>query len=535
MKDIFRQKLQVVLILSILTLLTLLSRIPFVGHFLYNWDSVQFALALKKFDITQHQPHPPGYFFYVMLGKLINYFIQDPNLSFIILSIIMSILAIIFFYFFCLNLYNHSETKALVITLFFLFSPIFWFFGEVASTYIADALFSILISFLIWQTITKKKNYSFLVSIILGLASGIRNSLIVLFLPLWLLMLLQLRPFKKILFNSLLLILSAFSWLLPLINLSGGFKSYFETTSSLFNYVGQKTSIFKGVALIVGLKQTTNVLRVLLVGINVLIFSIIFAGYLWFKRKLSINKSHITFYLFWILPSLFVYCLIHFGHVGYVLTILPALFLILGSFLFSFKQLHKKLGLIIIVLVIIAELYIFLFIPSNLSNIELLVPHSIFQKVIYFIYYFNRNTISQNDQIIKNYINTIIKENPETTILITEKGALYTFEGKKIGGAPWFRHIMYYLPKFPVYQIFIEKEKKYYLVQNYSDLNLIKKNTIPISPKINKFIWITDRIDEDILKNLKIQQKKLGLGKSLYYLETKDNFEYKEYKFIFEK
>ena len=43
-----------------LAVLTLLSRWPYRARMLYNWDAVQFALALREFDIAKHQPHPPG-------------------------------------------------------------------------------------------------------------------------------------------------------------------------------------------------------------------------------------------------------------------------------------------------------------------------------------------------------------------------------------------------------------------------------------------------------------------------------------------
>src|SRR5690242_20454093 len=51
-----------------LAVVTLLSRWPYRARMLYNWDAVQFALALREFDIAKHQPHPPGYLLYVALG-----------------------------------------------------------------------------------------------------------------------------------------------------------------------------------------------------------------------------------------------------------------------------------------------------------------------------------------------------------------------------------------------------------------------------------------------------------------------------------
>ena len=44
-------------------------------------DSVNFALAVEKFDITQGRPHAPGYPVYVAIAKGLNLFIHDPRRS----------------------------------------------------------------------------------------------------------------------------------------------------------------------------------------------------------------------------------------------------------------------------------------------------------------------------------------------------------------------------------------------------------------------------------------------------------------------
>src|SRR5262249_24558274 len=51
-----------------LSLLTIVSRLPYRARMLYNWDAVQFALALREYDVVKHQPHPPGYVLYVGFG-----------------------------------------------------------------------------------------------------------------------------------------------------------------------------------------------------------------------------------------------------------------------------------------------------------------------------------------------------------------------------------------------------------------------------------------------------------------------------------
>src|SRR4030042_238026 len=89
-----------------LFILTILTRIPFTSKYLYHWDSVQFALALEDYDITVHQPHPPGYFLYVMLGRLVNLFVKDANTTFIFISILFSSLQVVTLSFFGIEIFD---------------------------------------------------------------------------------------------------------------------------------------------------------------------------------------------------------------------------------------------------------------------------------------------------------------------------------------------------------------------------------------------------------------------------------------------
>ena len=61
-------------------------------------DSIQFALALEQFDVTVHQPHPPGYYLYVMLGRLARHFISDANTAFVAISILFTGACVVMLY-----------------------------------------------------------------------------------------------------------------------------------------------------------------------------------------------------------------------------------------------------------------------------------------------------------------------------------------------------------------------------------------------------------------------------------------------------
>src|SRR5258705_8103424 len=81
-----RQKLSLVLLTSAVAI----TRFVFRSHYLYDLDSVNFALAMERFDPHVHQPHPPGYFLYIWFGRLLNMMFHDANLALVVLSILAS-------------------------------------------------------------------------------------------------------------------------------------------------------------------------------------------------------------------------------------------------------------------------------------------------------------------------------------------------------------------------------------------------------------------------------------------------------------
>src|SRR5207237_5277648 len=70
-----------------------LTRLPFVRSIPINWDTVQFILALDHLDLHAHQPHPPGYILYVLMGRLADSVVGEPSLALSLLSVLFSALS----------------------------------------------------------------------------------------------------------------------------------------------------------------------------------------------------------------------------------------------------------------------------------------------------------------------------------------------------------------------------------------------------------------------------------------------------------
>ncbi len=126
--------------LALLSALVLVTRIAFRSHYLYDIDSINFALGMRRFDPSVHQPHPPGYFLYVLLGRAANLLFHDANAALVAISIAAGCGTLYSIYVLAYNWFG--ESAAWFAGLIFAFSPLAWFHGTVALTYGVEQFFS---------------------------------------------------------------------------------------------------------------------------------------------------------------------------------------------------------------------------------------------------------------------------------------------------------------------------------------------------------------------------------------------------------
>jgi hypothetical protein len=69
-------------------IVVLVSRILTAPRTPWENDEFLFAEAVKRFDPSLYHPHPPGYPLYILLGKLVNIFTNDPWRALVVLSIL---------------------------------------------------------------------------------------------------------------------------------------------------------------------------------------------------------------------------------------------------------------------------------------------------------------------------------------------------------------------------------------------------------------------------------------------------------------
>ena len=135
---------------AVLAAAVLVTRVLFRTKLLYDLDSVNFATGMQRFDVTVSQPHAPGYYLYIVLGRLFSLVLPDANDALVAISVVFSCLAVIAIHRLTEELYDRNA--ALAAGFIFVFSPLYWFHGTVALVYVVEGFFSALVGWLCWQT-----------------------------------------------------------------------------------------------------------------------------------------------------------------------------------------------------------------------------------------------------------------------------------------------------------------------------------------------------------------------------------------------
>ncbi|HEX9597262.1 MAG TPA: DUF2723 domain-containing protein, partial [Anaerolineales bacterium] len=318
---------------SVLVAAVAATRWVFRSHYLYDLDSVNFALALDRFDPALSQPHPPGYYLYVVVGRLLRLFFEDANSSFVALSIAASCGMAVAVYVLTRKWYGHKAAR--YSGFLFVISPLSWFHGTVALTYIVEGFFSTLLGYLCWQTYTGERKSLAPSAIILGLAVGFRQSSILFLGPLWLLSACK-ADRRQIAIGVTVFCLTTLCWFVPMAIESGGLTQYFTALYSIWSTVPAKRTVFsyplwQGVEL--ALIRAALMLSILALCFGPFLTMPLLTGPLLTGTAKQQPRRLQPFVAVWLLPGFAFFCLVYllFVNSGYLLILCPPIFAWLGS------------------------------------------------------------------------------------------------------------------------------------------------------------------------------------------------------------
>jgi dolichyl-phosphate-mannose-protein mannosyltransferase len=506
----------------VLIVTTIFTRFLFATKYLFEWDSVQLALGMRNFSIINHQPHPPGYFFYVYLGKYINSFVGNANYSLIIINIVFTIIAAILFYNIALKIFKDKKLSILA-GIIFITNPFIWFHGEFVNIYIIDSLFALVYFYLSYSIIKENKKILPLFTLLFAIGIGFRQSLVIFFAPLYIYTAYYYLKKEKnylynILLNAILFVITTLSWLIPTAYLTGGLKEFLEITISQYSTSTTATAFISLSKIQNAIKQTGNTLKLFFYSGGLLSISIIFS---FLAGKLKFNKKIKSIFWFWFLPSFLFYSFVHLGKAGYIMTITP-LILILGiASIYKIKSIKYKY--LAISIVILFQTVSFLFNLEGLVNIR---------KALINVSPYTMNAINlrNNDHRIEQIIKSVRDYNPQKTIIITEGDSPYIKQ--RTNFIKNGRHLNYYLPEYSIYYIFNDKSKetRYYNYKN-DNMRLLYQSYIPIEKDIENVLLVTDEYNYD---KYKFEYVSHFIDETIFYkdISDKDAFEYIGYNFV---
>ncbi len=312
---------------ALLAIAVAVTRLACRSRYLYDLDSVNFALALRRFDPATHQPHPPGYFLYVMLGRLAQRVFPDANTALVAIGILASCGAVAGIY--ALAHQWFGRRAAVLAGLLFLFSPLAWFHGTVALTYIFECLFSAAVGYLCWQAWSGRTGWIVPAATVLAVAAGFRQSSLLFLGPLWALAAWKAGR-RPALAATGALGLTLAAWVVPMGRASGGLGAYFVSLYDLWSRVpGQRTVLASTLAmgLALGVARAATIAA---------IFGLC-CGAAWLlpltSRGSPLPRQQKVFLAVWLAPALLFFTLgyLKFINSGYLLVASPPLFVWLGG------------------------------------------------------------------------------------------------------------------------------------------------------------------------------------------------------------
>jgi len=308
---------------ALLAAATLFTRFATRSRALYDIDSVNYAFALDHFDPSAHQPHPPGYYLYVLAGRAVRSLTGDANDALVALSIVASAGLAVLVYLLAREWFDRRA--GVLAGALFVVSPLGWFHGTVALTYIVEAVFSALVGWLCWRAVSHSSRSGIWAATILGAASGFRPSFLLFLLPLWWLSTRR-DSIRSRLLGIAAMGVSAAIWFVPMLIESGGPAVYFGALWDLWRIVpGASTGA--GSWMLLSLARLATVLFIL-----ALCFGSASAFFL-LRIRSELSKPQRVFVWCWITPALLFFSMVFlkFVNSGYLLLVTPPLFAILGG------------------------------------------------------------------------------------------------------------------------------------------------------------------------------------------------------------
>ena len=348
---------------------TVLSRLPFRATLLNSHDAVNYALALDHFDMRLHQPHPPGYVLYILIGRAFNAIFHDHLTALLWLSIISSGLAVVAVYLAGRAVF--ARRVGVKASLLLAVSSTFWLLGELALPYTADLFASAIMGWLCYRLmVSSEQAIACITALVLGLSGAFRPQTFVFLFPLFLYALYQSHRSWKTIVGVVILAVAVFgAFFVPSVMVSGGLSAFVRSMRSTVPIFWSKDTLVRSAKLSRYVQNADTILRYMFRVMGELGTLFVLMGYFTRPNWLKFWRNlQLRFLAIWVAPTWLVYLLIWPGNLGTIFVCMAPLFLLaaLGlDWIVSRPRYGTIVGRVIFLGVLVWSVVVFILFPSH--------------------------------------------------------------------------------------------------------------------------------------------------------------------------
>ncbi len=416
-------------------------------------------MGLERFSVADHQPHAPGYILYIAAGRVFQAILRDPNSALVALSLLGGAGAVAGIYLVGRSIFDRAT--GLVAALLLLFSPIAWFYSEIALSYSLALLLMIIATWFIYQLVFNKR-YPIASAVVVGIVAGFRPDVLIFMGPFWLYGTLRMGR-KKMLLSWAVITVVVLGWLVPLMYTQGGIAEYRQITNDQYVSGVRPSSVFAdgSVAFVTNAKR---VLQAVFWMFGLASVALLFpAGLFLAPKKLKGERIKILFLLMMLMPAFVFFLFFLFDPLGYLLVYVAPLLLLAARGFSAFAtwvrenmesagktaagaenktNAFRGWAFLSIPLILVAAFNSYLFIFG--ADIDWSLPTTGPLSRVFETY--SAGGIRNADGDLRSTVDAIKKYNPRNVVLVTDIEPFSPFI------ADW-RRLMYYLPEYNVIMV----------------------------------------------------------------------------------